>query len=101
MLYILNGHEPVKEENAAIWAAFFQDDDKRRVAFSEIDSVDGAIAVSTVFLASDHNFGGEGPPILFETLVSGGDKKEIHRCSTWEQAEQQHKDIVKNIRFTR
>ncbi len=100
MLYILNGHEPVREENVAIWAAFFQDIDRRRVAFSKIDSVD-EIVVSTVFLASDHNFGGEGPPILFETLVDGGDTDgEIRRCSTWEQAEQQHKDVVKEIEFT-
>ena len=101
MLYILNGHEPVKEESAAIWAMFFQDADKRHVALSEVDSVDGIIVVSTVFLASDHNFGGKGPPILFETLVSGGEGEEIHRCSTWKQAEQQHKDIVKEIKFTR
>ena len=101
MLYILNGHEPVKEESVVTWAMLFQDTDKRRVALSEVDSVDGIIVVSTVFLASDHNFGGEGPPILFETLVSGGEREEIHRCSTWKQAEQQHKDIVKEIKFTR
>ena len=99
MLYILNGHEPVIEKDLATWSMFFQDIDKRRVAFSKIDSVE-EIVVSTVFLASDHNFG-EGPPLLFETLVTGGDTDgEIYRCSTWEQAEQQHKDIVKEIKFT-
>ena len=101
MLYILNGHEPVIEKDLSTWAMFFQDSDKRRVALSEIDTSDGAIMVSTVFLASDHNFGGEGPPILFETLVSGGENDEMYRCSTWEQAEQQHKDAVKRIEFTR
>jgi len=100
MLYILDGHEPVREENVATWAMFFQDIDKRRVAFSKVDSVE-EIVVSTVFLASDHNFGGEGPPILFETLVSGGDTDgAIYRCSTWEEAEQQHRDVVKEIKFT-
>jgi hypothetical protein len=101
MLYILNGHEPAREKDLSIWAMFFQDEDKRRVALSKIDSPDGVIVVSTVFLASDHSFGAEGPPILFETLVSGGGMGiETRRCSTWKQAEQQHKDIVKEIQFT-
>ena len=32
----------------------------------------GRVLVSTVFLGLDHRFGGEGPPILWETLVFGG-----------------------------
>ncbi len=29
--------------------------------------------VSTVFLGLDHRFGGDGPPILFETMIFGPD----------------------------
>lgn len=32
----------------------------------------GEIMVSTVFLRTDHDFTGTGPPILFETMVFGG-----------------------------
>ena len=30
------------------------------------------ISVSTVFLGLDHNYGGKGPPLLFETMIFGG-----------------------------
>jgi hypothetical protein len=34
------------------------------------DRVEGYL-VSTIFLAMNHDFGGEGPPILWETMVLG------------------------------
>lgn len=49
------------------WAARFSqlwDDDYRRVA----STVVGKARVSTVFLPVDHGFG-EGPPIIFETMI--------------------------------
>lgn len=42
----------------------------RRVAF---DFVNG-YCVSTVFLATDHNWFGSGEPLLFETMVFAGDE---------------------------
>jgi hypothetical protein len=40
----------------------------------------------TVFIGRDHPFS-EGPPILFETVVAGGDRdKIIERYSTIEEA---------------
>lgn len=41
--------------------------DYARVAATRV----GGIRVSTVFLALDHNFGGKGPPVLFETMIFG------------------------------
>lgn len=35
------------------------------------DTIRG-VRISTVFLGLDHNFFGEGPPILWETMVFGG-----------------------------
>ena len=56
------------------------------------------MTVSTVFLGIDHNFGGKGKPILFETMVFGkGDlvpDNWMARYCTWEQAEAGHKAIV-------
>jgi hypothetical protein len=47
--------------------------------------------VSTVFLGIDHNFG-NGPPLLFETMVFGGEYDGYcKRYSTWEEAEGGHK----------
>lgn len=47
--------------------AFFADMDKRRLAYDEV----GDATVSTVFLSLDHGFG-EGPPVLWETMIFGG-----------------------------
>lgn len=52
-------------------------------------------AVSTVFIGLDHRFLGEGDPLVFETLIFGGEHDgEMWRCSTWAQAEQQHLEAI-------
>ena len=58
----------------------------------------GSSFVSTVFLFIDHNFG-DGPPLLFETMVFGGkmDGYQI-RCSTWEQAVIQHRRTLDEVK---
>lgn len=81
--YRLNGHTPVPctlEE----WARGNRED--RRVAATAKDGV----SVSTVFLGLSHNFG-DGPPLLFETMIFGGPHDEYQtRCSTWDEAQQMH-----------
>ncbi|WP_051768206.1 hypothetical protein [Sphingobium sp. DC-2] len=75
------------------WAAFFETAD-RRVAQ---DTLANGITVSTVFLGIDHRILGDGPPLLFETMVwSGGIGSpawvslDMRRCSTWDEAVAQH-----------
>jgi hypothetical protein len=54
--------------------------------------------VSTVFLGVDHSFG-EGPPLIFETLVFGGPlDQEMERYSTMEQALAGHEAMVERVR---
>lgn len=58
-------------------------------------SVGKDVQVSTVFLGLDHGYG-EGPPILFETLVFGGPLDQSgDRYCTWEEAEAGHERWVK------
>ena len=58
----------------------------------------GDYFVSTVFLAIDHRYIGEVPPILFETMVfpDGGNSIEdyLERYCTWQEAELGHKKAV-------
>ena len=55
------------------------------------------IEVSTVFLGIDHQFFA-GPPLLFETMVFGGDLDQTcRRCSTWEEAEALHEEILSEV----
>lgn len=93
--WILNGRTPVQED-LLVWAAWFENDDNRRVA----ETCLGNVLISTVFLGIDHRFFGNGPPLLFETLVFGGPlNDEQTRCSTWEQAETAHALIVDRCRL--
>lgn len=65
---------------------------ERRVAKTQVD---GDCEVSTVFLGIDHGFTGDGPPVLFESLVFGGDLDgECERYCTWQEAEEGHAAMV-------
>lgn len=96
--YILDKNgEPVAEPDLMTWATAFEGID-RRVKQEHV----GEFFVSTVFLGLDHGWG-DGPPILWETMVFQKDKNidygkdiEQDRCSgSREQAEAMHERIVK------
>ncbi len=93
--YILAGKEPVQERDWRRWAEWYQNAD-RHVG---LDKIGKDIEVSTVFLGRDHRFSSAGPPILFETLVFGGDLDgEMRRYETWDEAEDGHKAMVERVR---
>ena len=93
--YILDAEHQAVKVDLHTWAAWFENDTNRRVASTEINS---EVWVSTVFLGLDHCFGG-GPPVLFETMIFGGDRdSEMHRYSTWDDAITNHEMIVKKMR---
>jgi len=92
--YILVGQTPVPEPDLEKWARWFESSD-RSVFRTSVEGT--ASMISTVFLGTDHQWG-DGPPMLFETMVFGGDEEidqYCERCSTWLEAEAQHKRIVK------
>ena len=68
--YILDENlEPVACDDSLVWGEWFESAD-RHLAKTTIEGID----VSTVFLGLNHDFLGEGPPILWETMIFG--KKE-------------------------
>jgi hypothetical protein len=76
--YILDEHgEPQPCDDVLVWGEWFERSQRtgERVLAHDRNErrVEGEpeIFISTVFLALDHNWG-EGPPILWETLVFGG-----------------------------
>jgi len=86
---------PVTDTESLIrWAERWESLD-RRVAATQVAP---GVTVSTVFLGLDHNFFGEGPPLLFETMVfddyGGGD---CWRWSTWDEAVEGHKQAVAKL----
>ena len=57
----------------------------------------GDVRVSTVFLGRDHQFG-YGPPLLFETMVFGGEHDDLQeRYSTWDEAEAGHRRVCEMV----
>jgi hypothetical protein len=57
------------------------------------------ITISTVFLSLDHNHSGVGKPVLFETMVFGGEHDQYQeRYCTWNEAAKGHKRIVNMVR---
>jgi hypothetical protein len=95
--YILDeAGEPRLEPDFLAWGVWYADAEKRRVA---LDEVFPGVSVSTVFLSIDHNFGGEGPPILWETMVFGGPLAgEEERYSSRAEAEAGHRNMVDRVR---
>ncbi len=93
--YILNGHEPMECHSLLEWAQWFETAN-RVVRQEEFNGV----KISTVFLGLDHSFGGI-LPLLFETIIFGGDHSKYQtRCTTWGEAEKMH-EIAVNLVNTR
>lgn len=91
--YILDAAgDPHPEPDPVKWAEWFAKT-QRHVAMTEI----GCARISTVFLGLDHQLG-EGPPLLWETLVFGGKfDGEMERWPTLNDAKNGHDSMVGKI----
>ena len=107
-LYILDGKTPVPLFDTTKWG----------LQVDKIIGKDqfGSVSVSTVFLGMDHstyNFFaknltaivGGGDPVLFETMIFGGEHDQYQeRYCTWDEAEKGHQiacDLVNKITIDR
>lgn len=94
--YILEDKKPVPCEDLITWAKWLEKAD-RVVKKDNVYQKDGKVMVSTVFLGLDHSFG-QGPPLLFETLVFEGSLDgEMDRYSTWAEAEKGHEIMLQKV----
>jgi len=77
------------------WGRWMERGDLRRVARHKIKGV----RVSTVFLGLDQSFSYTGTPVLFETMVFGGemDGHQVRYC-TWDEALAGHKVILAKVK---
>ena len=85
-LYILKDRKPVPVDELE-WAQWFGAHQDERVVgrwnFADTE-------VSTVLLGVDHQVG-DGPPLVFETMVFGSGRVDlVGRYSTWADAEEGH-----------
>ncbi len=98
-LYILDDQhrpQPVDDDDVTMWGQWLHHHDNKRVAWDEVDGK----RISTVFLGIDHNYFGDGPPVLFETMVFGGKHDEEQwRCCTWDEAVAQHAWVLARVKL--
>lgn len=81
-------------DDVMAWAALYEVDDYRRVAFDEV----GDAAVSTVWVGLDMRFWPGSPPMIFETMIFGGDHDGAQwRWATEEQARAGHQRVVQRL----
>lgn len=94
--YILNEQgNPVVERDLMKWARWFEVAD-RNIACDTI----GDVRVSTAFLGLNHSIG-SGPPILFETMIFGGDQDQFQeRYPNRHEALAGHDRAVASVRNT-
>jgi hypothetical protein len=78
--FILEGQTPIECPDLMEWGQWMQTADRH------VDkTMVGDVKVSTVFLGLDHRFGDEDRPILFETMIFGGEHDQFQeRYDTWE-----------------
>jgi hypothetical protein len=104
MNYILKGKEVVAEPDLMKWAKAFEKTDRvikqeaiatgmsfeTPMSATTVNLAEGKLEgcrISTVFLGIDHNLEGDGPPLLFETMVFGGKlDQEQDRYATYDEA---------------
>jgi len=93
--YILDEHNnPVQCHSISEWAEWFETHDRT----VKRDNLPDECLVSTVFLAQDHNFG-HGVPLLFETMVFGGNHNDyMRRYETIEEALEGHEEVLRILR---
>jgi hypothetical protein len=94
--YILDADNRTVRVDMLTWALWFEETTNRIVDYTQVTS---EITVSTIFIGLDHRFFGDGPPILFETLVFGGPLDgQGQRYSSWDDAQTGHRAAVRKAR---
>jgi hypothetical protein len=96
--YILdNNHKPVNKPvlEAAKWME--DNPNRKRVAYDELTDLNGdEVRVSTVFLGLDHSWIPGGNPVLWETMIFGGEHDQAYqeRYTSYEDALEGHQKAL-------
>jgi len=97
--FILDEKNNVIPVELLVWAKWLEHAGEQRIVEQTNIGKKGRISVLTVFLGLNHRLNNEGPPLLFETMVFGGEwDQETDRYSTWKEAENGHKKMVKKVK---
>ena len=91
-IYVLDEHHNIHPQPDLLkWGKWMETPGNRIV---KQETLPDGVTVSTVFLGLDHRFGDDGPPVLFETMIFGGEHdNDAARCCTWDEALAQHERL--------
>lgn len=90
LYYKLVDEKVIPCEDVKEWSKYFEKN--RKIKYTKISET---VSVSTVFLGIDHSFNEMYPPILFESMIFGGDQDQFQqRYNSIEDAKKGHEDIV-------
>lgn len=93
-IYVLNPDKTFRKISVCDDYSIVRNAENRRIARDTV----GDSEISTVFLNLDHNHE-EGDPILFETMVFGGElNQECWRYKTYEEAVQGHAHAIELVK---
>jgi hypothetical protein len=88
-----SGHPITMEQ----WAKLLENREYCRIGDTTIHVKGHDVRISTVWLGLDHCFG-EGPKLIFETMVFGGSQDGyVRRYSTWQVATEGHVETANMI----
>jgi hypothetical protein len=94
----LEGKTVVATTDINKFIANAEDAKKKRVAYTEINTGERDITISTVFLGLDHSFSDDTRSLWFETLVfDGPNDGDMARYETWDEAEAGHNTMVQVV----
>lgn len=95
-----DGRTPIGTDDLMQWSMCMED--RSRKIVRQDQDPGSEVGVSTVFLGLDHGFGSKGGPVLFETMVFGGQHDgEMVRYQTWEEAEAGHEVVCERLGINR
>ena len=65
---------PLEREDILLWGRWMENHPAQRIVSQDtvVNKNGEDVQVSTVFLGINHNYFGEDPPILWETMIFGG-----------------------------
>lgn len=87
--------EPRPTYDLLEWGRRYHEDNRHLAE----DHLEGGVRVSTVFLGIDHSFSSGGPPVLYETMIFGGEHDGWQdRHTHWADALNRHRGVVKALR---
>jgi hypothetical protein len=98
VFYKLDNKNPVKCATGKEWADWYEAAACSGERVIARDDIDGGVVISTIFTGIDQD--GIGQPQLFETMmfVHGKSTGVAIRSETWEQAENQHHQMTRQVK---